>query len=35
MFHAWHFYATILPEAMQALKNSARFIEQVLHDAAQ
>jgi len=34
MFHAWHFYATILPEAMQAMTNSARFIEQVLQDAA-
>lgn len=34
MFHAWHFYATILPEAMQAMENSAQFIEQVLQDAA-
>jgi acetyl esterase/lipase len=27
MFHAWHFYAAILPEARQALESSVRFLQ--------
>ncbi|KQQ60187.1 esterase [Pseudomonas sp. Leaf127] len=33
MFHAWHFYATRLPEAQQAMESSVRFIEAGLADA--
>lgn len=34
MFHAWHFYATILPEAMQAMENSVAFMKQALLNAS-
>jgi acetyl esterase/lipase len=27
MFHAWHFYATMLPEGRQALESSVRFLK--------
>ena len=33
MFHAWHFYATMLPEGQQAMESSVRFIETGLADA--
>jgi hypothetical protein len=33
MFHAWHFYATMLPEGQQAMESSVRFIEAALVDA--
>lgn len=33
MFHAWHFFASILPEAQQALESSVRFIEVGLAEA--
>ncbi|MNM80151.1 hypothetical protein D3C81_921140 [compost metagenome] len=33
MFHAWHFYATMLPEGQQAMESSVRFIEAGLADA--
>ncbi|EPJ97049.1 alpha/beta hydrolase [Pseudomonas sp. CFII68] len=33
MFHAWHFYATMLPEGRQAMESSVRFIEVGLADA--
>ena len=34
MFHAWHFYATMLPDAMKAMENSVIFIDQILQDAS-
>lgn len=33
MFHAWHFYAAMLPEGQHALESSARFIETGLANA--
>ncbi|WP_300629310.1 alpha/beta hydrolase [Pseudomonas sp.] len=33
MFHAWHFYAAILPQGRQALESSVRFIEHGLAEA--
>ena len=33
MFHAWHFVANVQPEAQQALKSAALFLEQCLRDA--
>ena len=34
MFHAWHFYAAMLPEGQQAMESSVRFIETGLADAS-
>jgi acetyl esterase/lipase len=34
MFHAWHFFSTLQPEAVQALESSVAFIEKALRDAA-
>lgn len=34
MFHAWHFYAAILPEGQQAMESSVRFIETGLAEAS-
>jgi len=32
MFHVWHLFAAILPEAMQAVKNATLFLEQAMGD---
>ncbi|WP_454878101.1 alpha/beta hydrolase [Serratia inhibens] len=34
MFHAWHFFSTLQPEAVQALESSVVFMKQALWDAA-
>ncbi|MEE5136675.1 alpha/beta hydrolase [Pseudomonas alliivorans] len=34
MFHAWHFYAAMLPEGQQAMESSVRFIETGLAEAS-
>ncbi|CAN7800206.1 alpha/beta hydrolase [Paraburkholderia hospita] len=34
MFHAWHFSASILPEAQKALEGSVLFLEHALRDAS-
>jgi len=30
MFHVWHLFAGLLPEADQALRNAVRFLEDAL-----
>jgi acetyl esterase/lipase len=35
MFHAWHFYAAVLPEALEALQSSVQFLESQLAAAQQ
>ncbi|KFC84650.1 alpha/beta hydrolase [Buttiauxella agrestis] len=34
MFHAWHFFSMMQPEAVQALESSVAFIKQALRDAS-
>ncbi len=34
MFHAWHFFSTLQPEALQALESSVVFIQHALKDVA-
>lgn len=34
MFHAWHFFTGLQPEAVQAMESSVSFIRQLLPDAA-
>lgn len=34
MFHAWHFFSTLQPEALQALESSVAFIQHALKDIA-
>ncbi|WP_273867773.1 alpha/beta hydrolase [Serratia odorifera] len=34
MFHAWHFFSTLQPEALQAIESSVIFIKQALQNAA-
>ncbi|MNJ77687.1 hypothetical protein D3C77_752460 [compost metagenome] len=34
MFHAWHFFSTLQPEALQALESSVAFIQHALKDVA-